>query len=393
MMETSVITAPLASKDTFSGAINLTSTCVLGNENARSPRVLDRLPVYDLGAYLRGEPADETAVAIARCLSETGCLVIRDFRVNTADNEAFLNMMERYFEQPTEVKLLDARPSCHYQVGVTPEGIEVPRCTMDPDCAATVSQQPLEHRATLPTGPDPKWRYFWRLGSRNEGTAYEELNTEPNVLPAGFPEWQDAMDRWGNKMLAALHTTSELLAMGLGLSKDAITSLMDKGPHLLGPTGVDLGHHTQAKQSFAGFHYDLNLLTIHGKSRFPGLYIWLADGRRIPVRIPDGCLLLQAGKQLEWLTAGHIKAGMHEVICSKETRAAAEAAKAKGQSMWRVSSTVFGHVASHQILRPLGDHFPALPSAARYPAMTAGDYVEQELSVIALKAPVGPLTA
>jgi hypothetical protein len=68
---------------------------------------------------------------------------------------------------------------------VTPEGIEVPRCTMDPDCAATVSQQPLEHRATLPTGPDPKWRYFWRLGSRNEGTAYEELNTEPNVLPAG----------------------------------------------------------------------------------------------------------------------------------------------------------------------------------------------------------------
>jgi hypothetical protein len=53
MMETSVITAPLASKDTFSGAINLTSTCVLGNENARSPRVLDRLPVYDLGAYLR----------------------------------------------------------------------------------------------------------------------------------------------------------------------------------------------------------------------------------------------------------------------------------------------------------------------------------------------------
>lgn len=53
---------------------------------------------------------------MARCLTETGCLVVRDCRVNTADSETFLNMMERYFEQPTEVKLLDARPSCHYQV-------------------------------------------------------------------------------------------------------------------------------------------------------------------------------------------------------------------------------------------------------------------------------------
>ena len=53
---------------------------------------------------------------MARCLSETGCLVIRDSRVDAADSEAFLNMMERYFEQPMEVKLLDARPSCHYQV-------------------------------------------------------------------------------------------------------------------------------------------------------------------------------------------------------------------------------------------------------------------------------------
>ena len=38
-------------------------------------------------------------------------------------------------------------------------------------------------------------------------------------------------------MLDALHTTAELLAMGLGVGKNALTSLMDHGPHLLGPTG------------------------------------------------------------------------------------------------------------------------------------------------------------
>ncbi len=53
--------------------------------------------------------------------------------------------------------------------------------------------------------------------------------------------------------------------------------------------------------------------TLHGKSRFPGLYVWLRDGRRVAVRVPDGCLFLQAGRQLEWLTGGAVVAGMHEV--------------------------------------------------------------------------------
>ena len=80
--------------------------------------------------------------------------------------------------------------------------------------------------------------------------------------------------------------------------------------------GSDLARYNQTGTVFAGFHYgvlrecgaachahtdaprllaptDLNLLTIHGKSRFPGLFIWLRDGRRVPVSVPDGCLLLQ----------------------------------------------------------------------------------------------------
>ena len=77
--------------------------------------------------------------------------------------------------------------------------------------------------------------------------------------------------------------------------------------------GVDLERYGAAGTCYAGYHYDLNFLTIHGKSRFPGLAVWLQDGRRMPVSIPDGCLLIQAGKQIEWLTNGFIHGGMHEV--------------------------------------------------------------------------------
>ena len=83
-------------------------------------------------------------------------------------------------------------------------------------------------------------------------------------------------------------------------------------PGMMRP-GCNLEQHGKVGTCIAGYHYDLNLLTVHGKSRFPGLFVWLRDGQRVSVSIPDGCLLLQAGKQLEWLTAGHVQAGMHEV--------------------------------------------------------------------------------
>jgi len=51
----------------------------------------------------------------------------------------------------------------------------------------------------------------------------------------------------------------------------------------------------------------------------------------VQVRVPDGCLLVQGGKQLEILTGGHIEAGYHEVVCTPETLAAIEKARESGR--------------------------------------------------------------
>ena len=63
----------------------------------------------------------------------------------------------------------------------------------------------------------------------------------------------------------------------------------------------------------AGFHYDLNFLTVHGKSRFPGLKVWTRAGHVVVPKIPPGHLFLQAGKQFEYLTGGHVLAGFHDL--------------------------------------------------------------------------------
>lgn len=73
-----------------------------------------------------------------------------------------------------------------------------------------------------------------------------------------------------------------------------------------------------------------------------------------------------------------------QVICSEDTLLALQKAKAQGSSMWRVSSTVFGHIASDQVLTPLG-HFATPQVAQEYPAVDAGKFVQQELEAIKLK--------
>ena len=77
----------------------------------------------------------------------------------------------------------------------------------------------------------------------------------------------------------------------MGLESDAFTKRLNGGAHLLAPTGSDLEKYDLGT-TLAGFHYDISFLTIHGKSRFPGLYIWLRNWKKVAVKIPKGCLLI-----------------------------------------------------------------------------------------------------
>jgi len=100
----------------------------------------------------------------------------------------------------------------------------------------------------------------------------------------------------------------------------------------------------------------------------------------------DACCCRQAGAQFEVLTGGAVLAGFHEVVVNEQTVAAAEAAKAAGRSLWRISSTLFGHIASDQSLLPVA-HFKDQPNAHKYPEITAGEQVLAELKAISLAQP------
>lgn len=348
----------------------------------------DAIPIIDLEPYLNRAANPAAAAAeiakVADSLHKYGCLVVKDPRVDEQHNSRFIDMLERYFDLSDGKR--DARPEFSYQVGVTPEGTEKPR----DHCVRAATLDPDHRPVTLcPPEADPKWRFFWRIGDLPKTTKYPALNMDP-VVPEEIPEWKEVMDMWGNKMLAALHTLAGMAAEGLELPPTTFQDMMRAGPHLLAPTGSDFNKFNTSGTALAGYHYDLNFLTIHGKSRFPGLYVWLRDGRRMPVKVPTGHLIVQAGKQIEYLTAGHVLAGFHEVVISDATVKTIEQKKAAGappSALWRVSSTLFGHIASDQVLQPLG-RFATPEALEAFPPKDAGKQVQDELFAINLGAKV-----
>lgn len=225
-------------------------------------------------------------------------------------------------------------------------------------------------------------RIHRRIGGKPENSKYPGLNADP-VVPPEFPQWNDTMNMWGEKMRDACLTLADMSSDGLNLPNKSFSELMVNAPHLLAPTGSNFNKLNSINTVLAGYHYDLNFMTIHGKSRFPGLYVWLRDGHRVPVKVPTGHLIVQAGKQFEYLTGGEILAGFHEVVISDQTNTVIETRKQEKKSLWRVSSTLFSHVASDQSLQPLG-HFATPEALSKYPPMDAGMQVQAELSEIKL---------
>ncbi|RYG66195.1 hypothetical protein EON64_10305 [archaeon] len=154
-----------------------------------------QLPVIELSAFFAKDVDPESYEAeckkVASSLHHFGLVVLKDPRVSEADNERFLNMMERYFAISDGIR--DARPDAAYQVGVTGEKIEKAR-----DHVQTMEKiKGDKNKPQSPMKPvfDSKWRFFWRIGPRPARTEFPVQNLEP-VIPPEFPEWKTVSARY-----------------------------------------------------------------------------------------------------------------------------------------------------------------------------------------------------
>src|SRR5436305_12807227 len=96
------------------------------------------LPIIDLDIFLTKprslqEVQNECTRAV-NALATYGALILHDSRVSEEDNSTFLDLLEDYFAQPEEDLRKDERPELSYQIGVTLENTEKPKCAVDEPC-------------------------------------------------------------------------------------------------------------------------------------------------------------------------------------------------------------------------------------------------------------------
>jgi len=169
---------------------------------------IEDVPVIDLEVYMKSKDgaADPQILAmckqVAECLNKYGILIVRDPRAKEEDNDDYIDLMERYFESRGKIlyaggALEDARPECHYQVGVCPEGQEIARDHAERVLAYTPENKPASPIVPI---PDAKWRFMWKIGERPKNAA----DNFPQVVPKDFEDWEAKMDKWGYKLIDAV---------------------------------------------------------------------------------------------------------------------------------------------------------------------------------------------
>jgi isopenicillin N synthase-like dioxygenase len=321
---------------------------------------MEAIPVFDMEKY------DSKNNEILKCLHNYGILMVKV--PSMKDNNAFLDLMEKYSILPQKVKIQHVRKRLHYQVGLTPEFIEKPRDRCD-----TV----YSLKAQKPTGFDPKTRWFHRVTPIDENTEFNDI-TGQNIIPEEFPEWESTFNNMGDYFMQIQDNLNDIVSIELGQDKHFLRDMCHNGNHMVSPTMSDLSKYGKENTILAGLHSDISLWSIHGKSRYSGLNIWTRNNERIRVKVPDRCFLIQAGKQLAYLTGGYILDGLHEVVVQKDTIAQIEQSKKAGRSLTRVSSTYFCHVNSDKYLEVL-PQFQTPETQKLYPKILEGEWLRNRL--------------
>lgn len=214
---------------------------------------------------------------------------------------------------------------------------------------------------------------FWHIGRQlAEGHRYSNVmaaNLWPEQ-PAGFRdtfiELFAAFDRAGEQLLSGI-------ARYLGLAPDWFDTAVRDGNSVL-----RLLHYPPVTEDApnvrAGAHEDINLITLLLGAEEAGLELLDRDGRWLPVKPPEGAMVVNVGDMLQRLTNHVLPSTTHRVVNPPPER--------RGHS--RYSMPFFLHPAPDFLIETLPGCIDA-EHPNRYPQpITAHDYLHERLVEIGL---------
>jgi len=301
---------------------------------------------------LADEAGDSAAFAadLGASFERYGFAVVADHGIDQALIDRAWALTKAFFDQPETVKRAFHIAGQGGARGYTPFGIEIAKGATENDL-----------------------KEFWHVG-RELPAGHRYRATMPDNLwpetPAGFRETFLALyaefDRVGLRLLSAI-------ARHLGLDPQWFDPAVENGNSVM-----RLLHYPpvspEAPGVRAGAHEDINLITLLLGAEEAGLELLERDGRWLPIKPPEGALVVNVGDMLQRLTNHVLPSTTHRVVNPPPER--------RGSA--RYSMPFFLHLAPDFMIETL----PGCVSAAnpdRYPEpITADAYLHQRLREIGL---------
>jgi len=214
---------------------------------------------------------------------------------------------------------------------------------------------------------------FWHIGRELAKGHRFEAQMAPNIWPHApegfketFLELFQALDDAGDRLLSAI-------AVYLGLEPNWFDRAVKDGNSVLRllhypPVPAD------APEVRAGAHEDINLITLLLGAEEAGLELLDKDGSWLPVKPPEGAMVVNVGDMLQRLTNHYLPSTTHRVVNPPVER----------RGTPRYSMPFFLHPAPDFLIETLPSTITA-ESPNRYPTpITAHDYLFERLVEIGL---------
>lgn len=309
-----------------------------------------QVPTISLADYTSGTSAQKQAFVdqLWTGLRDYGFIILKDHGVSTELQAKAYELLQKFYALPEATKRSYISKAGGGQRGYTAFG--------------------QEHAKDSPV---MDLKEFWHVGREVSDEHPMAAHYPKNIWPEELPDFKtvfsalfSALDQAGQNMLEALTGPLEL-------EKDYFKVRVQEGNSILRllhyppiPEGVD------PRCLRAAPHEDINFITLLPAATASGLQLKDRDGQWLDVNGEPGTLIVDVGDMLARLTNDVLPSTTHQVVNTPE-----------GKSRSRYSMPFFMHPQSDVNL----DCLPTCRGeGAKYPAITAGEFLMQRLREIGL---------
>ncbi len=315
------------------------------------------IPRVDLNTYINGSAEEKKNFSneIGRAFNDTGFITVSNHGLSKELINNLYEQVQKLFSLPDEIKLSYEKPELAGQRGYTSKGREKAKDSKTPDL-----------------------KEFWQIGQTvTDGDPVKELYPD-NLMVKELPEFNPITREVYQKLEQAGKHLLRAIAVYLTLPENYFEDKVHNGNSIL--RGI---HYFPIENPElvaddavrAGAHEDINLITLLIGASADGLEVLTREGEWFPVKAHGEDIVVNVGDMLQRLTNNKLRSTTHRVVNPPR-----EMMKTS-----RYSVPFFLHPKANVSLACLDTCIDdAHPKA--YPDATAGEYLDERLREIGLKA-------